>query len=58
MLGRPAICEPVWKNVIAGSWLIASVWSDLTKQSSSATFAVQGSSSLTQAPRLAVPART
>ena len=28
--GRPAICEPVWKNVIAGSWLIASVYIDLT----------------------------
>ena len=35
MLGRPAICEPVWKNVIAGSWLIASVCIDLTKQRSS-----------------------
>ena len=33
--GRPAICEPVWKNVIAGSWLIASVYIDLTKQMSS-----------------------
>ena len=33
--GRPAICEPVWKNVIAGSWLIASVYIDFTKHTSS-----------------------
>ena len=54
MLGRPASCEPVWKNVIAGSWLIASVCIDLTKHRSSTIFAVCGSSSLTHAPRLAV----
>ena len=35
--GRPASCAPVWKNVIAGSWLIASVCIDLMKHSSSAT---------------------
>ncbi len=29
MLGRPGCCEPVWMNVIAGSWLIASVCIDL-----------------------------
>ena len=52
MLGRPASWAPVWKNVIAGSWLIASVCIDLTKHSSSATLAVCGSSSLTQAPHL------
>jgi len=43
MLGRPASCEPVWKNVMAGSWLIASVCIDLMKQSSSTIFAVQAS---------------
>ena len=37
MLGRPASWAPVWKNVTAGSWLIASVCIDLMKQSSSAT---------------------
>ena len=37
-------------NVIAGSWLIASVWSDFTKHSSSAIREVHGSSSLIQAP--------
>ena len=52
MLGRPGSWMPVWKNVIAGSWLIASVCIDLTKHSSSAIFAVCGSSSLTQAPDL------
>ena len=52
MLGRPASCAPVWKKVMAGSWLMASVCIDLTKHSSSATFAVCGSSSLSQAPLL------
>ena len=28
MLGRPASWKPVWKNVTAGSWLIASVCID------------------------------
>ena len=55
MLGRPASWAPVWKNVTAGSWLIASVCIDLMKQSSSATLAVCGSSSLTVGPALAVP---
>ena len=50
MLGRPASWAPVWKKVIAGSWLIASVCIDWMKQSSSATPAVCGSSSLTQVP--------
>ena len=49
MLGRPASCAPVWQNVIAGSWLIASVWTDLMKHSSSTTLAVCGSSELTHA---------
>jgi hypothetical protein len=38
--GRPACCDPVWKNVTAGSWLIASVCIDFTMQSSSTIFAV------------------
>ena len=54
MLGRPASCAPVWKNVIAGSWLIASVCIDLMKQRSSATRAVCGSSSLSHGAALAV----
>ena len=50
MLGRPASWWPVWKNVIAGSWLIASVCIDLMKHRSSASFAVHGMSSDTVAP--------
>ena len=50
MLGRPAIWEPVCKKVMAGSWLIASVWRERMMQSSSASFAVCGKSSLIQAP--------
>ena len=50
MEGRPATCAPVWMKVMAGSWLIASVWIDLTMQISSAIFAVCGSSSLIHAP--------
>src|SRR5437763_16896507 len=50
MLGRPASWAPVWKKVMAGSWLIASVCNDLMKHSSSATCAVYGSSSLSHAP--------
>ena len=52
MLGRPAICEPVWKNVIAGSWLIASVNIDRTMHKSSTTLAVCGSRSDTHVPLL------
>ena len=52
MHGRPACCEPVWKNVMAGSWLIASVCIDLTMHSSSTILAVCGSSSLTHVPDL------
>ena len=52
MLGRPASCEPVWKKVIAGSWLIASVYMDLMTHISSAMVAVCGSSSLSQMPLL------
>ena len=52
MLGRPANWAPVWKNVIAGSWLIASVCIVLMKHNSSAIPAMWGISSLTQAPLL------
>ena len=54
MLGRPGCWNPVWMNVIAGSWLIASVCIDLMTQMSSTIFAVCGSSSLTHVPDLAV----
>jgi hypothetical protein len=37
---------------MAGSWLMASVWTDLMKHKSSTIFAVCGSSSLTHAPDL------
>src|SRR5260370_36272820 len=50
MLGRPAICDPVCRNVTAGSWLMASVYADLIKVTWSATLAVYGISSLTHAP--------
>ena len=50
MLGLPASCAPVWKKVMPGSWLMASVCIDLMKVSSSTIFAVCGIRSLTQAP--------
>ena len=37
MLGRPEMVVPVFMKVCAGSWLIASVTSERTMQSSSAT---------------------
>ena len=52
MAGRPACCDPVWKKVTAGSWLIASVCIDLTMQSSSTILAVWGIRSLTHVPDL------
>ena len=52
MLGRPASWWPVCTKVMAGSWLMASVTTDLTKHRSSTTPAVWGSSSLTGAPHL------
>ena len=39
MAGRPGNWLPVWKNVMAGSWLIASVYIDFTMHSSSAILA-------------------
>ena len=50
MLGRPANWAPVWKKVMAGSWLMASVYMDLMKHRSSTTSAACGMSSLTHAP--------
>ena len=50
MLGRPASWAPVWKKVMPGSWLIASVCIDLMNVSSSTIFAVWGMRSLTQVP--------
>ena len=37
MLGRPAICEPVFMNMWAGSWLMASLVMERTQQISSET---------------------
>ena len=54
MLGRPGCWQPVWMNVIAGSWLIASVFIVLMTEMSSTIFAVCGSSSLTHVPDLPV----
>src|SRR5579883_1953647 len=52
MLGRPAICEPVFMNMCAGSWLIASVVIERTTQISSITEPMCGNSSLTSVPFL------
>jgi len=41
---------PVWKNVMPGSWLIASVFIECTKHSSFAIAAVCGMSSLSHTP--------
>ena len=43
--GRPAICEPVFMNMCAGSWLMASVVMDRTRQISSMTEPICGNSS-------------
>ena len=45
MLGRPAICEPVFMNMWAGSWLIASVVIELIRQMSPSTEPMWGKSS-------------
>ena len=50
MLGRPASCAPVWMKVMAGSWLIASVFIDRTMHHSSARPDMWGISSLNHAP--------
>ncbi len=50
MLGRPGCWNPVWMKVIAGSWLIASVYIVLMTVMSSTIFAVCGRSSLTHVP--------
>ena len=50
MLGRPAICDPVFMYMWAGSWLIASVVIDRTKHRSSATDPIRGNNSLSSAP--------
>ena len=50
MLGRPAICEPVWKNVTPGPWLIDSVNIERATQMSSAMLAVCGNNSLNHPP--------
>ena len=42
MLGRPAICEPVFMNMCAGSWLMASLVIERTQQISSATDPILG----------------
>ena len=44
MLGRPAICEPVFMNMWAGSWLIASVVIERMRQISSITEPMCGNS--------------
>ena len=49
-MGRPESWNPVNRYVCAGSWLSWLFHSDLTKHRSSATRAVCGSSSLSQAP--------
>ena len=50
MLGRPAICDPVFMNMWAGSWLIASVVIERMTQISSATEPICGRSSESSVP--------
>src|SRR5437016_5916458 len=52
MLGRPGIWLPVQMYVTAGSWLMASVQTVLTRAKSSTILAVHGSNSLTHTPFL------
>ena len=52
MLGRPGSWLPLWKNVMAGSWLIASVCSERMTQMSSAIPRVCGRRSLMTVPLL------
>jgi hypothetical protein len=48
--GRPGSWFPVLTAIVAGSWLIASVWSERTTARWSTIFEVQGKSSVTQVP--------
>ena len=50
MLGLPGISEPVQKDVLPGSWLMALVLKEWMKQRSSATVERWGSSSLIHTP--------
>ena len=50
MLGRPAICEPVFMNMCAGSWLIASVVIERMMQMSSTTEPMCSNNSQISAP--------
>ena len=50
MLGRPGISEPVQNEVLPGSWLIALVLNECTRQRSSARFERCGNSSLIHTP--------
>ena len=52
MLGRPAMMEPVFMMVWAGSWLICSVHMERTMQMSSATLPMCGNSSQISCPDL------
>jgi len=54
MLGRPGCSAPLRKKVMAGAWLMALVYMDLTMQRSSAMDAVWGRKSQSQAPAPAV----
>ena len=49
-VGLPAIMKPVWRNVMAGSWLMASVFMLRTTQMSSAKAPMLGSISLRARP--------
>ena len=53
-LGRPASCEPVWKKVMAGSWLIASVCIDRISADCRPSLAVCGNNSLNHMPAFPV----
>src|SRR5262249_17891112 len=52
MLGRPEMVVPVFMNVWAGSWLIASVCSERTMQISSAMVLMCGKIELISCPEL------
>ena len=52
MLGRPLMIEPVLKKACAVSWLICSVFSERTTQSSSATEPMCGKMLVISVPAL------